>query len=202
MAVNVLNSVVGTPPIDAGVYFRAPLGTKLPTTASEALDPAFVDHGAVGEDGFTVTESRDTTDIKMMGGGTFRTVQTSYTAEIKIVLLEALNEAVAKTTLGDKAVKSTDAGLTLYHTENPLPISTHVLKVRDGDRNGILIVEKGQITSIGDKQYSAGDVARTEVTIKAYKSDHAGYDGAYVVEIWDKPKSVPVAPESGTVVGG
>ena len=61
MAVNVNNAFVGAPPIDGGVYFNAPLGTKLPKKANEALDPAFKDHGAVGEDGISVTPTREST---------------------------------------------------------------------------------------------------------------------------------------------
>ena len=40
MAVNINNAFVGAPPIDGGVYFNAPLGTKLPTSATEKLDEA------------------------------------------------------------------------------------------------------------------------------------------------------------------
>lgn len=40
MAVNVKNAFVGSPAIDGGVFFRAPLGTALPTDAKSKLDEA------------------------------------------------------------------------------------------------------------------------------------------------------------------
>ena len=99
MAVNALNAFVANPPIDGGVYFNAPLGTKLPKTAIEALDPAFKDHGAVAEDGFNVSPKRETTTEKMMGGGDFIDIQTSYTEEVEITFMEDDNENVINSCL-------------------------------------------------------------------------------------------------------
>ena len=45
MAVNINNAFVGTPPIDGGVYFNAPIDTPLPTSAEADLDKSvWVDH--------------------------------------------------------------------------------------------------------------------------------------------------------------
>ena len=79
MAINIQNAFVATPPIDGGVYFNAPVGTPLPKTATEPLNPAFVDHGAVGEDGFNNTPTRETSTEKMFGGDDWVDLQTSYT---------------------------------------------------------------------------------------------------------------------------
>lgn len=206
MAINVNNSFVGTPAMDGGVYFRAALGTKLPKSALEALDPAFEDHGAVGEDGFSVTPTRNNTDIRMMGGDVFRTIQSEYGVEIVLTLLEDDTEAVVKTTFGDsKTTKKTteDGGVerTVYYSSDPLPISTHVLKAVDGDKTNLYLVERGQVVSVGERRVAHSDVTRTELTIRAYKSTAEELQGANVVELRYNPNGPDEAPEEETESG-
>ena len=192
MAINVNNSFVGTPAMDGGVYFRAPLGTKLPETATESLADAFEDHGAVGEDGFSVTPTRNNTDIRMMGGDVFRTIQSEYGVEIVLTLLEDDTEAVVKTTFGDsktttKTTKDGGVERTVYYSSDPLPISTHVLKAVDGDKTNLYLVERGQVVSVGERRVAHSDVTRTELTIRAYKSTAKELKGANVVELRYNP---------------
>lgn len=192
MAINVNNSFVGTPAMDGGVYFRAPLGTKLPETATESLADAFEDHGAVGEDGFSVTPTRNNTDIRMMGGDVFRTIQSEYGVEIVLTLLEDDTEAVVKTTFGDsktttKTLKDGGVERTVYYSSDPLPISTHVLKAVDGDKTNLYLVERGQVVSVGERRVAHSDVTRTELTIRAYKSTAEALKGANVVELRHNP---------------
>ena len=192
MAINVNNSFVGTPAMDGGVYFRAALGTKLPKTAIEELDNAFEDHGAVGEDGFSVTPTRNNTDIRMMGGDVFRTIQSEYGVEIVLTLLEDDTEAVVKTTFGDsktttKTTKDGGVERTVYYSSDPLPISTHVLKAVDGDKTNLYLVERGQVVSVGERRVAHSDVTRTELTIRADKSTAKELKGANVVELRYNP---------------
>ena len=192
MAINVNNSFVGTPAMDGGVYFRAALGAKLPKSATEALDNAFEDHGAVGEDGFSVTPTRNNTDIRMMGGDVFRTIQSEYGVEIVLTLLEDDTEAVVKTTFGDsktttKTTKDGGVERTVYYSSDPLPISTHVLKAVDGDKTNLYLVERGQVVSVGERRVAHSDVTRTELTIRAYKSTAKELKGANVVELRYNP---------------
>lgn len=188
MAVNVNNSYVGNLPMDGGVFFRAPLGTPLPKTASEKLNEAFADHGAVAEDGFTVTPERSTTTIKMFGGGDFRDVQTEYTQTVSITLLEDDNIDVIKTTLGEKNVleNTNEAGgvtKTIYHTEQPLPISSFVLKSVDGEKTKTYVLQKARVSTVEKTADVHSDVTRTTLTLKVFKTDIPEYEGAYVVEL-------------------
>ena len=69
---NVAN-ITSSNPGRNGVFFRAPVGTVLPTDASGDLDPLFVDQGIVGEDGVAQAITRDTEDglIPADAGSTF-----------------------------------------------------------------------------------------------------------------------------------
>ncbi len=191
MAVNVLNAFVGTPPVDGGVFFRAPLGTTLPADATAALDPEFADHGAVGEDGITVAQTRDNTDIKMFGGKTFVNVQTNYDETITITLLEDDNLAVLETAFGDANVETTAAttthGLqkTIYHTADPLPISSFVVDCISGKKSKRYVVENGQVVNVAEIKDVHNNVTSRTLTIKTYAPTSVALKGGNVVEYRD-----------------
>lgn len=191
MAVNVLNAFVGTPPIDGGVFFRAPVGTPLPTDALSALDSRFNDHGACGEDGITVAQTRDNTDIKMFGGKTFVNVQTNYDETITITLLEDDNEAVLKTSFGDANVIITEATTTsgtkktIYHTADPLPISSFVIEAISGKKTKRYVIENGQVVSVAEIKDVHNNVTSRTLTIKTYAPTSVELQGGNVVEYRD-----------------
>lgn len=187
MAVNVNNAFVGAPPIDGGVYYNAPLGTKLPTKATEALDPAFVDHGAVGEDGFNVTPSRESSTEKMFGGGDFIDLQTGYGETATLTLLEEDNDNVIKSCFGEANVSETPATAeagkqrTILHTKEPLPIKSHVLKAVYGKKSKTYVIEKGRISTVEKTADVHSGSTKYAVTITAFE----GTGGAYVTELRD-----------------
>lgn len=191
MAVNVNNAFVGTPPIDGGVFFRAPTGTELPTDSTTALDPAFQDHGAVGENGVTVAQTRDNTDIKMYGGETFVTTQTNYDEQITITLLEDDNEAVLRSSFGDVNVEITAATTTagtkkvIYHTSAPLPISSFVIDSISGAKTKRYVVENGQVVNVAEIVDVHNNVTSRTLTVKTYKPNSIELRGGNVVEYRD-----------------
>ena len=60
-------------PKTGGAVVRAPLGTALPTSATAALDEAFVSMGYISEDGVTNENTRESEEIKDWGGNTVLT---------------------------------------------------------------------------------------------------------------------------------
>lgn len=190
MAVNAFNAFVANPPIDGGVYFNAPVGTKLPKTATEALDSAFVDHGAVGEDGFNVNPKRETSTEKMFGGEDWADIQTSYTEEVTLTLLEDFNNDVMKTLFGADnveavaATSTTSAHTTIYHTSKRLPIMSHVLKAVDGDKDKTFVIPRGRITAVEKTPDVHSASTKYNVTITCFKGPkEAKY--AYAYELRD-----------------
>jgi len=191
MAVNVNNAFVGTPPIDGGVFFRAPQGTELPTDSLEPLNPLFEDHGAVGENGVTVAQTRDTNDIKMYGGDDFITVQTNYSEQITITLLEDDNEAVLRSAFGDANVEITAATETsgtkkvIYHTSAPLPISSFVIDSISGLKTKRYVIENGQVVNVAEIVDVHNNVTSRTLTVKTYKPRSLDLRGGNVVEYRD-----------------
>lgn len=200
MAVNVNNAFVGTPPIDGGVYFNGPIDSELPTeakvSASVLEDSGLNDHGAVGPDGFTVTPTRTSSTEKMFGGGDFIDLQTEYTQDVSIVLLEDDNDAVIETSFGagnyEKTVGAGDAGTqrTIYHTDQQLPIKSHVLKAVYGEKSKTYVIPRGRVTTIEKSPDVHSASTKTTINIKAFKSPDPEHQGAYVIEYRDD--GVPV----------
>ena len=188
MAINVSNAFIGTAPADGGVLFRAEVGTALPTDAKTALDPAFGDHGAVGEDGVAVNQTRNSTDIRMLGGDVFASPQTEYTEEMVVTLLEDDNDEVLKSAFGDANVEKTEATTsegtkrTIYHTSDPLPVSTWVADLVSGTKTKRYVVEHGQVISVGETRDVHTDVTRKTLTIKTFKPTSVELKGGNVVE--------------------
>ena len=188
MAVNVNNSFIGTAPADGGVLFRAEVGTPLPTDATTALDAAFGDHGAVGEDGVAVNQTRNSADIRMLGGDVFASPQTEYTEEMVVTLLEDDNDEVLKSAFGNANVEKTEATTTegtkrvIYHTSDPLPISTWVADLVSGTKNKRYVIEHGRVTSVGETRDVHSDVTRKTLTIKTFKPSSLELNGGNVVE--------------------
>jgi hypothetical protein len=182
---------------------------KLPTDARGALDESFEDHGAVGEDGVKVTQDRSTSDIKMYGGDDFVSVQDNYSETVEITLLEDDNDAVIKSAFGDANVEKTEATQAdgtkrvIYHTSEPLPISSFVVKSVYGDKIKTYVIERGQVMSVGDTVDVHNDVTRKTLTIKTYKPAAAELRGGNVVEYRDDGEATrtPAEPTRKTPRG-
>lgn len=204
MAVNINNAFVGTPPIDGGVYFNAPVGTTLPTTADAELDEAFIDHGAVGPDGFNVQPTRSSETEKMFGGGDWVDLQTDYSEDITLTLLEDDNEGVIKSIFGEENVVITPGPegtqKTIYHTKKRLPIKSHVLKAVDGEKLKTYVVPKGRIVTAEKTADVHTASTKYNLTIKAFPhtlTDSNGAREVYVVEYRDNGVPASAAADDG-----
>lgn len=207
MAVNINNAFVGTPPIDGGVYFNAPVGTTLPTTADADLDDAFIDHGAIGPDGFNVQPTRSSESEKMFGGGDWVDLQTDYAEEVTLTFLEDDNEGVVNSIFGEDNViikpGAEGTGKTIYHTKKRLPIKSHVLKAVDGDKLKTYVVPRGRITTAEKTADVHTASTKYNVTIKCFPYFMKDADGedreVYVVEYRDDGR--PASAGGSTVAG-
>ena len=87
-----------------GAVSVAPLGSALPTDATSELDTAFKSLGFVSEDGFTISTSSTSENIKEWGGEVVNSSQTEKSESAKIKLIEALNAEVLKFVYGSSNV--------------------------------------------------------------------------------------------------
>lgn len=164
----------GKPKI-GGAIFSAPLGTTLPTTASEQLGTAFKCCGYVSEEGLTNTLTRTTTDIKEWGGGVVSSELTDFSDAYNYKLLEATNPVVLKHVYGDDAVEGDlESGIKLK--VGPVLPGPCVIVV-DTLHKGYIkrqILPNAQATEIGTITYKRDEVVGYAVTTKAML-DAAGF---------------------------
>lgn len=165
------NVTVGKPKI-AGAIFRAPLGTKLPTTAKETLDTAFVELGYCGEDGLVNSNSAEFEDYKAWGGDVVYSSQTEKTDTFNFSLIEVMNKAVLQTIYGDDHVKGDlENGLTVEANNEELSESSYVFDLLLNGAMKRIVVPKGKITETGDVTYSDDELTAYETTITCYPSN-------------------------------
>lgn len=150
-----------------GAVWRAPKGTTLPTDATTALGTEFVNLGHVSEDGWTVSDSKESTTIKNMDGTDVFSVQTGVTSTIHVKLIEGLNPEVLKTAHGTENVTGTLAdGISVtVNTDEPEEfVWVFETILRDGVLKRI-VVPDGKVTETGDITYKMDEPVAYDFTI-------------------------------------
>ena len=168
------NVLVGTPnqANGTGAILSAPLGTTLPTSVDDATT-GFTDSGFISEDGLQLTNDLSTTDIMDWSGTLVRRIKESFSGTLAWSQLETNAEAL-KNAFGDDAVTVTPA--TQTHGEQlavaikgELPAAkSWVFKIKDGDAKVLIVVPNGQVSSLGEVNFTAGDAIVWPVTLSAY----------------------------------
>lgn len=194
---NVSNITSSNPGSD-GVFYRAPLGTRLPVDAVEDLDPAFVDQGIVGEEGVKQAITRDTEDVKDYGGTPVYTLQTEYGEEVVLTVYESTNVPTLRTVFGDDNVIKTATGFTVLHNKARLPRSSMVWEHLIDQGVKRQVAEHAQVISVGEIQNVHTDIVKYELTIKLYPDA----DGNVLAEHYALDEMAPLQIVSAVLVKG
>lgn len=163
------NVSVGKPKIGGAIY-RAPLGSTLPTNATEALDAAFKALGYCSDDGLVNTNTASTETIKAWGGDIVLQPQTEKPDTFAVTFIEALNDEVLKASYGDDNVSGALAtGLTVRANSTEIPACAWVIDmVLNGDTAKRIVIPNGQVTEVGDITYKDDTAIGYPLTITAY----------------------------------
>jgi len=160
-----------TRPSDGGVFYRAPLGTTLPTDATSPLNALFMDHGWLGEDGITLMVNRETTDHHAFGSDLVKTTQDNYKEQLQLTLLES-DPDVFETVFGPGITLGTAGGsrtIVIEHRSQQLPRSAFVVEVIDGNKTRRLVIQEGMVTTLDDINYVHSDLLAYTITVDCYK---------------------------------
>lgn len=174
-----------------GVFYRAPLGTTLPTNATAPLNALFVDHGWVGEEGITLTITRDIKKHYAFGSDLVKTTQGSYAESLKLSLLES-DPDVLETVFGAGITLGVDGAgnrtVKIEHRSKQLPRSAFVIHTVDGNKTRRLVIQEGAVVDVGDITYVHNDLLKYTITVDCYKPA-TGNNEAIVEYIHDAGKS-------------
>lgn len=163
------NVSTGKPNI-AGAIFRAPLGTALPTSATEALSADYICLGYVSEDGLENANEMDVSAIKAWGGMIVYRSLTELNDNFALTLIESENVDVLKAVYGDANVTTTDSGdhLVTVKAEDPVEaVWVFDLALRN-NRAKRIVIKDGAITSREAITYNDSDPIGYGITVSAY----------------------------------
>lgn len=171
MANDAKNVSVGKPKTDGALYW-APSGTDLPTDATTALAAKFKALGYASEDGVSVSEGRDSEDIKAWGGTTVLKPQTGYDATLTVTFIETLNSQVAKVVYGESNVTVTDTTFSIKHTADTADEGVLVVDMlMTGGKAKRLVIPRAQMSEQDDTSYTDGDVIGWACTFACLPDD-------------------------------
>ena len=165
---DVSNVTAGKPNV-GGAIWRAPLGTDLPTTATETLEAEFVELGYAAEGGVTNTNTPESEVIRTWGGDVGLVVQQTKDDTFKMTLIEALKADVLKAVYGSDNVSGTlDSGLAVNVNSDDAEEASWVIDMimRGGVAKRIVIPD-AKITELGDIVYADDSAVGYEITLTA-----------------------------------
>lgn len=173
-ALDVSKVLVGAPDQKTtGAVFDAPLGTKLPDSATEELDKAFTSSGYVSEDGLALKTDRSTNDIKDWSGAVVKKLLDSFDGTISWSEMQMSYEALCHA-FGDAAVTKVPA--TTEHGEqiklainsSMPPARTWAFRMKDGAARITISVPNGQVTSVDEIDFVSSDSVKLPITLSCY----------------------------------
>lgn len=182
-----LQVTAGKPKI-TGAVFRAPLGTNLPSTATETLNSAFKELGYVSDAGVVNSNSPSNTAIKAWGGETVLDVQTDKPDTFKMAFIEATNEEVLKMVYGDGNVSGSIAsGLTIKANSEEQDEQCLVIDMVLKNAIKRIVLPAAKVTAVGDITYADGSAVAYDTTLSCHP--YATWDGdthrEYILESAD-----------------
>ena len=166
---SVSNVTAGKPKIGGSIY-RAPLGTDVPTNATDTLDTAFKCLGYVSDEGVTNSTSIESEDIKAWGGDTVLTPQTGKTDTFQLSLLESLNIEALKAYFGDANVTGTDikTGIAIKCNSQELQPSIWVVEmIAAGNIPHRVVIPNAKPTEMEDITYVDNEPVALGMTLTA-----------------------------------
>lgn len=164
---NTVANVSAAKPKVNGAVFNAPLGTTLPTTATETLNAAFAALGYVSDAGVANANSPKTTNVKAWGGDVVLITEDEKPDTFKLTLIEGLNVEVLKTVYGDDKVSGTlETGISIAADAGELEEKSWVVDMLlRGNVAKRIVIPRGKLSNLEEIAYRDNEVIGYGITI-------------------------------------
>lgn len=171
-------------PKSTGAVFVAPLGTTVPTNATDGLDSAFLPMGYISDDGLVNSVSTDVETVNAWGGDKVLVGQTTFGETFTVNLLET-NVNALKTYYGEDNVEVSGDNITVTQNSAQLPGCVVVFElVLTGGRIKRIVVENGQIADrSGDITYTDGDAIAYPAVFEALPDANGNTHVEYIAVV-------------------
>jgi hypothetical protein len=162
--------------LSEGDLFIAPVGTALPETVDEALDPAFINLGLVTDDGVTFSRGQEVEDIMSWQRQTpSRRIVTgrTFTAAAQLQQHNPDNFALA---FGGGEWSEPDAGIYRYDPPadgDALAEYAVVIDAQDGDRHDRAVILRSTVEGEVETQFVRNAASVLPITFSALTPDDA-----------------------------
>lgn len=151
-----------------GELYVAATGTTAPTDTSTALNASFKGLGYFDEDGVTESFERDSEDITAwQNATTVRTVVTSAKVTYQGKLIQT-NKDVIEAALGVTVTQSAPHGTYTINPGSTGGRKSWVFQIVDGSSIKRIYVAEGEVTELGETNYSTGEAIGYDITVTAY----------------------------------
>lgn len=178
MALNNASNVSTGKPAIGGAIFIAPLGTTLPTNATDTLDAAFENVGYISEDGYTNSNSPETDSIKAWGGDVVANPLTEKEDTFQWAMIEASNVVVLKAVYGDTNVTG-DLETGIEVRANNREAMERAIVIDTLMKENIIkrtVIPRAALTEVGDIVYKDDELIAYETTFSAHPDESIAYD--------------------------
>lgn len=171
-------------PKATGALFVAPAGTAVPTSAAEALNPAFKNLGYVSDEGLVNNVETDVEDVFAWGGDNVLSDQTTYMEAFTFNLIET-NVEVAKLYYGEDNVVVDGDNITIRANSKTLPEIVFVAElVMTGGRVKRIVVERGRIADrSAEISYVDGEPVAYPINLKAFPASDGDTHKEYIASV-------------------
>lgn len=182
MSANTNYVSTGKPQV-AGAISIAPVGTTLPTSASEDLDSAFESLGYVSEDGLSNEFTPESETIKAWGGDIVLIPLTGREDTFSYTLIESLNVTVLKVIYGEDNVSGNlESGIIVKANANDLDEYSWVVDIAmKGGALKRIVIPKAKLSDLGEITYKDDEAIGYEVTLSAVPDDDGNYHYEYLL---------------------
>ena len=157
--------------LSTGMFYHAPAGTSLPSTASTTPGSSWTHIGDVSDAGITLALNKTTTNLKNWANVIKRVILTDHSETIQAPIMDTTAE-VFKAVVGESNVSSAGGTTTVSLSDGELPPEEAFLWVmKDGDDMIMIGCSYGQVSALDNVSFAPGAAINWTPTITAMGDD-------------------------------